>query len=210
MIKFLGSTTLRDCSLIRSTVRNGTDGVSGTGPALGYNLKLSRLFAVFVLFLYRLSVNTNNLYATIILPILNNSMVFLLDFGIKIYHKMLKLLTIQKLNCCNRPSVTSFAAALKLNAFDGSNYKRWRDRMILWFTAMNIIHVAKLKLEQFTPEEEQAFTTVDNLFRSVVISVLAENLVDVYLTTASGKELWDALETKYGVSDAGSELYVIK
>jgi hypothetical protein len=137
-------------------------------------------------------------------------MVFLLDFGIKIYHKMLKLLTIQKLNCCNRPSVTSFAAALKSNAFDGSNYKRWRDRMILWFTAMNIIHVAKLKLEQFTPEEEQAFTTVDNLFRSVVISVLAENLVDVYLTTASGKELWDALETKYGVSDVGSELYVIK
>ena len=49
----------------------------------------------------------------------------------------------------------------------------------------------------------------DNLFRGTVISVLAENLVDFYLTT-SGKELWDALETKYGVSDTGSELYVMK
>jgi protein associated with RNAse G/E len=30
-----------------------------------------------------------------------------------------------------------------LNNVDGSNYKRWRDTMILWLTAMNIIHVVK-------------------------------------------------------------------
>jgi hypothetical protein len=51
---------------------------------------------------------------------------------------------------------------------------------------------------------------VDNLFRGAMISVLTENLVNFYLTVTSSKELWDALETKYGVSDAGSELYVIK
>jgi hypothetical protein len=82
--------------------------------------------------------------------------------------------------------------------------------MILWLTAMNIIHVANGKPEQFTPEEEQAFMAADNLFRGAVISVIVENLVDFYLTATSGKELWDALETKYGVSDAGSELYVIE
>jgi hypothetical protein len=82
--------------------------------------------------------------------------------------------------------------------------------MILWLTAMNIIHVVNGKPEQFTPEEEQAFMAANNLFRGVVISVLAENLVDFYLTVTSGKELWDALETKYGVSDAGSELYVME
>jgi hypothetical protein len=43
-----------------------------------------------------------------------------------------------------------------------------------------------------------------------VISVLAENLVDFYLTMASDKELWDVLETKYGVFDVGSELYVME
>jgi hypothetical protein len=129
------------------TVGNGTVGASGTSPASGYNLKLSRLFDVFVLFLYRLSTNTNNLYAAIILLILNNSMIFLLDFGIKIYRKMPKLLTIQKLDCCDRLLVTSFAAALKPNAFDGSNYKWWRYRMILWLIAMNIIHVTKEKPE---------------------------------------------------------------
>jgi hypothetical protein len=52
--------------------------------------------------------------------------------------------------------------------------------------------------------------TANNLFRGTVISVLEENLVDFYLTAASDKELWDALETKYGVSDAQSELYVME
>jgi hypothetical protein len=75
-----------------STVGNSTAGASGTGPASGYNMKLSCLFVVFILFLYRLSVNTNNLYATKILLILNNSMIFLLNFEIKIDRKMAKLL----------------------------------------------------------------------------------------------------------------------
>jgi hypothetical protein len=82
--------------------------------------------------------------------------------------------------------------------------------MILWLTAMNIIHVTKGKPEQFTPEDEQAFTTADNLFRGVMISVLVENLVNFYLTAASGKELWDALETKYGVCNARIELYFME
>jgi hypothetical protein len=74
-----------------STVGNDTVGASGTGPASGYNLKLSRLFVVFVMFLYRLRVNTSKLYAVIILLILNNSMLFLLDFRIKIYLKCLNI-----------------------------------------------------------------------------------------------------------------------
>jgi hypothetical protein len=76
-----------------STIENGTTDASGTDHASGYNLKLSRLFVVFVLFLYRLSANTNDLYAAILLLILNSSMIFLLDFGIKIYHKITKRLT---------------------------------------------------------------------------------------------------------------------
>jgi hypothetical protein len=76
-----------------SIVGNGTADASGAGPASEYNLKLPHLFIVFVLFLYRLSVNTNKLYAAIILLLLNNSMIFLLDFRIKIYRKMSKLLT---------------------------------------------------------------------------------------------------------------------
>jgi hypothetical protein len=181
-----------------------------TGPASRYNLLLSHLLVVFFLFLYRLSANTSNPCAAIMFLIFTHSMICFMIFGIKISRKMPKNLTIQKLDCCDRLSITSFAAALKPNAVDGSNYKQWRDRMILWLTAMNIIHVTNGKPEQFTPEEEQAFMAANNLFRGTVINVLAENLVDFYLTATSGKELWDAVETKYGVSDAGSELYAME
>jgi hypothetical protein len=43
-----------------------------------------------------------------------------------------------------------------------------------------------------------------------LISVLADNIVDVYMHMPSGKDMWDALEAMFGVSDAGSELYVME
>jgi hypothetical protein len=106
-----------------STVGNGTNEASDTGPASGYNLVLSHLFVVLFLFLYRLSMNTSNPYAAIMLLIFTHSMICFMIFGIKICRKMPKNLTIQNLDCCDRLSVTSFADALKPNAFDGSNYK---------------------------------------------------------------------------------------
>jgi hypothetical protein len=96
-----------------STVVNRTAGSSGTSPASRYNLMLLCLFVIFVLFLYRLSMNMNNLYAAIILLILNNNMIYLMDFGIKIYHKMPKILTIQKLDCYD--SFRSLVLLLRLS-----------------------------------------------------------------------------------------------
>ena len=34
--------------------------------------------------------------------------------------------------------------------------------------------------------------------------------MDSYVLLPTGKKLWDALEAQYGVSDAGSELYVME
>jgi hypothetical protein len=39
-----------------------------------------------------------------------------------------------------------------------------------------------------------------------VIGTLANKYVDSYLTCTPTKELWDALDEKFGVSDAGREL----
>ena len=123
---------------------------------------------------------------------------------------MPSFLTIQKPDCVNRLSVSIFAATIKPPPFDGSNYKRWRERLILWLTISRVIHVKEGKPEQFTLEEGSAFNEADTLFRGLVISVLGENLVDSYVRLPTGKALWDALEAQYGVSDAGSELYVME
>jgi hypothetical protein len=63
---------------------------------------------------------------------------------------------------------------------------------------------------ELTLVEEKAFEEADNLMRGVVISVLGENIVDSYLSLTTGKDMWDALEAKFGVLDAGSELYVME
>ena len=76
-----------------STVGNGTTGVSGTGPASGYNLNLPYLLVVFFLFLYRLSVNTNTLYDVTIFLMFSIFMIYFMIFGIKLYRKMPKFLT---------------------------------------------------------------------------------------------------------------------
>src|SRR6266540_3808451 len=185
-------------------VGNSAANASGNGPALRYNLIFLTL-----LFMLKNVLNMNTCTCFISLTKIM-TIFYLFNFGIKIYRILPKFLTIQKPDSVNRLSVASFVASIKPNTFDGSNYKRWRERVTLWLTAMNIMHVVQGKPEQYTPEFESAFDADDNLFRGAIISVLAENLVDTYITLASGKEIWDALEAKFGVSDAGSELYVIE
>jgi hypothetical protein len=75
---------------------------------------------------------------------------------------------------------------------------------------MNCYHATQGKLEQFTPEEERMFDVADNLFQGTMIGALANKYVDSYLTCTSAKELWNALDKKFSVSDAGSELYVME
>jgi hypothetical protein len=43
-----------------------------------------------------------------------------------------------------------------------------------------------------------------------VVGVLAETLQDTYLHYKITKEMWDTLNTEYGGSDAGTELYIIE
>jgi hypothetical protein len=61
-----------------------------------------------------------------------------------------------------------------------------------------------------TLEEERAFQHADNTFKVAILSVLGDTIVDAYVALQTGKSMWDALEAKYGVSDAGSELYVME
>ena len=60
-----------------------------------------------------------------------------------------------------------------------------------------------------TAEDEQRFIHADTTFKGAMISILGESIVDTYVTMSTGKEMWDALEAKYGAFDAGSELYVM-
>ena len=100
---------------------------------------------------------------------------------------------------------------LKPNTFEGAHYKRWRQRCILWFSSMHCFFVVEPRpLGPHTAEDEQRFIDADTTFKGATISVLGESIVDTYVTMSTGKEMWDALEVKYGASNAGSELYVME
>ena len=43
-----------------------------------------------------------------------------------------------------------------------------------------------------------------------MLSVIGDSLIDAYIQLPTGKAIWDALEARYGISDAGSELYVME
>jgi hypothetical protein len=42
------------------------------------------------------------------------------------------------------------------------------------------------------------------MFKETLFSILADNVVDPYMTFDHSKDAWDALEAKFGVSDAGN------
>jgi hypothetical protein len=73
-----------------------------------------------------------------------------------------------------------------------------------------LLSCAQGKPKQFTLEEESSFETVDNLFCGTVISALDAKYIDSYIMHPTAKELWDALDAKFSVSDAGSELYLME
>jgi hypothetical protein len=49
-----------------------------------------------------------------------------------------------------------------------------------------------------------------SIFCGAVVGVLTETLQDTYLHYKITKEMWDTLNTEYGGSDAGIELYIIE
>jgi hypothetical protein len=78
-------------------------------------------------------------------------------------------------------------------------------------TSMHCFYVVQPRaVGLHTPKEENAFHDADVRFRAGLLSVLGDTMVDAYVPLQTGKEMWDALEARYGASNAGSELYVME
>jgi hypothetical protein len=84
-------------------------------------------------------------------------------------------------------------------------------RVILWLTVMNVFWVSEGKPKgELTPEKEKAYSEANTIFCGAVVGVLIETLQDTYLRYKTTKEMCDTLNTEYGGSDAGTELYIIE
>jgi hypothetical protein len=107
--------------------------------------------------------------------------------------------------------MAGFVDALKPALFTGANFKRLQMRVTLWITAMNVFWVSEgMPERELTPEKEKAYSEANTIFYGAVVGVLIETLQDTYLRYKTAKEMWDTLNTEYGGSYAGTELYNIE
>jgi hypothetical protein len=107
--------------------------------------------------------------------------------------------------------MTGFAEPLKPEKLSGRHFKKWKVKVTLWLTALNVFHVSQGKPEGvLTPEEEKKYDNANTIFTGAILSVLVDHLVDANMQYTDKKELWDALTTNYGPSNDDSELYVMK
>jgi len=60
------------------------------------------------------------------------------------------------------------------------------------------------------PAQQEAFERIDTMFKSALLGIIDDSIVDPYMSLDNGKDMWAALEAKFGASDAGSELYVME
>nr|BAK03085.1 predicted protein [Hordeum vulgare subsp. vulgare] len=119
--------------------------------------------------------------------------------------------TIQKPNVYGNFSSNGFAAALKPDKFTGTYSKRCQRRTTLWLTAMNVFWVAGVTpTGTISREHEKMFAGATILFLGAVISMIGDKLVDAYLHMHVAKDLCEVLESKFGVTDGGSEMYVME
>jgi hypothetical protein len=61
-----------------------------------------------------------------------------------------------------------------------------------------------------TIDEQRAFEHDDTTYKAALLSIIGDSLIDAYVQLPTGKAMWDALEARYGISDAGSKLYVME
>jgi hypothetical protein len=108
-------------------------------------------------------------------------------------------------------SMAGFTDALRPDKFTGVHFKRWQYKTELWLTTMKVFRISKGKSEgTMSDEDYKKFEEANTVFVGCILSILADHPCDMLMHIKDRKELWDALDAKFGATDAGSELYIME
>ena len=104
----------------------------------------------------------------------------------------------------------------KFEKFNGIDFKRLRQKMF-YLTIMNLTNIVKEDVSE--PDKEppskvslvtiEAWTQSDFLYRNYIMNCLENNLYDIYSSYKTIKQVWEMLEKKYKIEDAGAKKFVI-
>ncbi|OMO79433.1 Zinc finger, CCHC-type [Corchorus olitorius] len=109
----------------------------------------------------------------------------------------------------------------RLFRFNGTNYKRWKQKTFFYLTLLNVAYILvekcpkKKDTEDMTDEEKAEHETTvkkwekdHNYCRNYLLNCLSDNLYDYYdQAHSSAKKIWKSLQQKYDTEEAGSKKY---
>ena len=114
-------------------------------------------------------------------------------------------------------SVSKNPSDEKPDKFNGTDFKRWQQKMLFYLTTMNLANIIREDVPKATtdpPTREmlmtiEAWKQSDFLCRNYILNRLENNLYDIYSSYKTAKEVWEMLEKKYKTEDAGAKKFVI-
>ncbi|PHT98123.1 hypothetical protein BC332_32948 [Capsicum chinense] len=105
----------------------------------------------------------------------------------------------------------------KPKKFTGIDFKRWQQKMFFYLTTLCLQRFTTVdapEVPEGTSNKEhfmivEAWKYSDFLGRNYILSVLQDDLYNIYSGTKTSKELWRALERKYKTEDAGIKKFFV-
>ena len=103
---------------------------------------------------------------------------------------------------------------VRLDNFDGSNFRRWQQKVLFLLTSLKIAYV----LTESCPEREEGpggsyarkkWKEHDYLCKSHILNLVADNIYNMYSEARSAKDLWRALDRKYKTEESGAKKYAV-
>ncbi|XP_021730534.1 uncharacterized protein LOC110697470 [Chenopodium quinoa] len=102
---------------------------------------------------------------------------------------------------------------LRLEPLYGKNYKRWAVRMRFYLEQIDVAYVLDDIIEPIDKddlsESDIKFAKDDRTCKGMLLHHMSNTLLDIYMGFFHAKDIWDALEKKYGTDDAGSKRYCV-
>ncbi|KAK9678778.1 hypothetical protein RND81_11G232700 [Saponaria officinalis] len=115
----------------------------------------------------------------------------------------------------------------KLEPLDGRNYKRWSQKLLMFFEQLEIDYVLTsdppapvvATTADATPPPNTAVKSNEETIkkhdkdnktaRCHLLNHMTNTLFDLFMVHKSAKTIWESLEKKYGADDAGKKKYVV-
>ncbi|XP_016652450.1 PREDICTED: uncharacterized protein LOC107881912 [Prunus mume] len=102
----------------------------------------------------------------------------------------------------------------KPEKFNGTDFKRWQQKMLFYFTTLNLAKFLKEDAPATSTTTEVVAATdawyhSDFLCKNYILNGLDNTLYNVYSPIKTAKALWESLDKKYKTEDAGMKKFVV-